>query len=208
VLLKGDPRQGPRVIDRVGNGTVDEHVGESRFRVDATAFFQVNGLAAETLTSLVLAGAGLQGSEHVLELYSGAGTFTVPLAHRGREVVGVEANAAAAANGAANLRANGCAAGRIIQAQVEQALPALTGRSRWDVIVMDPPRQGCSGRILETVSEMQASRLIYVSCDPSTLARDLGILMRSGFRCVSVQPVDVFPQTFHLETVAVLERDK
>lgn len=208
VLLEGDPRQGPRLVDRVGSGVVEEHVGESRFRVDATAFFQVNGLAAETLTSLVLAGAGLQGSERVLELYSGVGTFTVPLAHRAREVVGIEANAAAAANGEANLRANGCTAGRILQAQVEQALPALAGKSRWDVIVVDPPRQGCSGRILEAVNEMQASRLVYVSCDPSTLARDLGNLLRSGFRCASLQPVDLFPQTFHLETVAVLEREK
>ena len=206
-LLEGDPRQGPRVVDRVGSGAVQELVGELRFRVEATAFFQVNGLAAETLTSLVVAGAALQGGERVLELYSGVGTFTVPLTRRAHEVVGIEANAAAATNGEANLRENGCSAGRVIQAQVEQALPALAGKGHWDLIVLDPPRQGCSRNILEAVVEMQAPRLIYVSCDPSTLARDLGMLVRSGFRCTSVQPVDLFPQTFHLETVAVLERE-
>ena len=207
VLLEGDPRQGPRVVDRVGNGAVQERVGESRFQVEATAFFQVNGLAAETLTSLVTAGAALRGAERVLELYSGVGTFAVPLARRAREVVGIEANPAAAANGEANLRENGCPNGRIVQAQVEQALPALAGKGRWDLVVLDPPRQGCSGRILDTVADMQVPRLIYVSCDPSTLARDLGSLVRSGFRCASLQPVDLFPQTFHIETVAVLEKE-
>jgi 23S rRNA (uracil1939-C5)-methyltransferase len=207
VLLEGDPRQGPRVVDRVGSEAVQELVGESRFRVDATAFFQVSGLAAETLTSLVMGGAALLGSERVLELYSGVGTFTVPLARRAREVVGIETNAAAAADGEANLRRNDCPAGHIIQAQVEQSLPAMAGKGRWDLVVLDPPRQGCSQRILETVVKMGVPRLIYVSCDPSTLARDLGILVRAGFRSASIQPVDLFPQTFHLESVAVLERE-
>jgi 23S rRNA (uracil1939-C5)-methyltransferase len=206
VLLEGDPRQGPRIVDRVGSGAVQERVGESRFRVEATAFFQVNGLAAEALTSLVMAGAALLGSERVLELYSGVGTFTVPLARRAREVVGIETNASAGGNGEANLRENACPTGRIVQAQVEQALPNLAGKGRWDLVVLDPPRQGCSRRILETIVETQVPRLIYVSCDPSTLARDLGMLVRAGYRCASVQPVDLFPQTFHLETVAVLER--
>ena len=207
VLLEGDPRQGPRVVDLVGSGAIQERVGASRFRVEATAFFQVSGLAAETLTSLVMVGAALRGRERVLELYSGVGTFTVPLARRAREVVGIESHAAAAADGEANLRENGCSTGRIVQAQVEQALPAVAGKGRWDLVVLDPPRQGCSRRILESVAEMAPPRLIYVSCDPSTLARDLGVLTRAGFRCASVQPVDLFPQTFHLETVVVMERE-
>ena len=206
VLLEGDPRQGPRVVDRVGSGAVLERVGESRFRVEATAFFQVNGLAAEALTSLVMAGAALQGSERVLELYSGVGTFTVPLARRAREVVGIETSVSARANGEANLRENDCPTGRIVRAQVEQALPNLAGKGRWDLVVLDPPRQGCSRRILETIVETQVPHLIYVSCDPSILARDLGMLVRAGYRCAGVTPVDLFPQTFHLETVAVLER--
>jgi 23S rRNA (uracil1939-C5)-methyltransferase len=207
VLLEGDPRQGPRVVDLVGSGAIQERIGASRFRVAATAFFQVSGLAAETLTSLVMSGAALRGRERVLELYSGVGTFTVPLARRAREVVGIETHAAAAADGEANLRENGCSTGRIEQAQVEQALPAVARKGRWDLVVLDPPRQGCSRRILESVAEMAPPRLIYVSCDPSTLARDLGVLTRAGFRCASVQPVDLFPQTFHLETVVVMERE-
>jgi 23S rRNA (uracil1939-C5)-methyltransferase len=183
-----------------------EQVGPHRFRVDATAFFQVSGLAAETLTRLVMEGAALTGSERVLDLYGGVGTFTVPLARHAKEVVGVEANAAAASDAAHNLRINECAGARIVQAQAEQALPGLAHEGPWDLVVLDPPRQGASRRVLDAITEMAVPRVVYVSCDPSTLARDLGALVRAGYRCTALTPVDLFPQTFHLEVVAVLER--
>ncbi len=206
VLLDGDPRQHPRFVDRHGHGAIMEVVGDYRFRVDAAAFFQVSGLAAGTLTRLVVEAASLRGTERVLDLYSGVGTFTVPLARRAREVVGIEASAAASADAMHNLQGNACAGARIVNAQVEQALPMLMKEHSWDLVVMDPPRQGSSRRVLEAITGMTARRIIYVSCDPSTLARDLGILARSGYRCVAIQPVDLFPQTFHLESVATLER--
>jgi len=206
VLLDGDPRQHPRLVDRHGHGAITEVVGQHRFRVDATAFFQVNGQAAEMLTRLVIEGAALTGTERVLDLYCGVGTFTVPLARQAREVVGIESNAAAAADAQHNLRANGVTGARVVQAQAEQVLPSLEQGGPWDLVVLDPPRQGCSRRVLEAMSGMAVPRVIYVSCDPSTLARDLGILVRAGYRCRSVQPVDLFPQTFHLESVALLER--
>jgi 23S rRNA (uracil1939-C5)-methyltransferase len=193
-------------VDRHGQGAILERVGEHRFRVDATAFFQVSGLAAESLTRLVVGASSLSGSERVLDLYCGVGTFSVPLARLAGAVVGVEAHAAAAADAVHNLRENACPGARIIQAQVEQALPTLAKEGPWDLVVLDPPRQGCSRRILEAITEMAVPRIIYVSCDPSTLARDLGILVPSGYRCTSLQPVDLFPQTFHLESVALLER--
>jgi 23S rRNA (uracil1939-C5)-methyltransferase len=206
VLLDGDPRQHPRFVDRHGHGAIMEQVGPHRFRMDATAFFQVSGLAAETLTRLVMEGAALTGSERVLDLYGGVGTFTVPLARRAKEVVGVEANAAAAADAAHNLRINECAGARIVQAQAEQALPALAQDGPWDLVVLDPPRQGASRRVLDAITEMAVPRIVYVSCDPSTLARDLRALVPAGYRCTALAPVDLFPQTFHLEAVAVLER--
>jgi 23S rRNA (uracil1939-C5)-methyltransferase len=181
-------------------------VGDLRFRIGGTAFFQVSGLAASRLTSLVLEEAKLVGTERVLELYCGAGTFTVPLAKRAKEAVGIETNPAAASDGTTNLRENGCTAGRIIQGQVEQTLPALAGEGRWNLVVLDPPRQGCSRAVIDRLGAMRVARVIYVSCDPSTLARDLGILAQIGYACVRIRPVDLFPQTFHLETVAVLER--
>jgi len=206
VLLDGDPRQHPRFVDRHGHGAILEQVGDYRFRVDAMAFFQVSGLAAGTLTRLVVEAASLAGNERVLDLYCGVGTFSVPLARLAQEVVGVEAHAAAAADAVHNLRNNGCHEARVIQAQVEQVLPTLVQQGPWDLVVLDPPRQGCSRRILDTLTGMAVPRIIYVSCDPSTLARDLGILVPSGYRCTTLQPVDLFPQTFHLESVAVLER--
>ncbi|HEX9897655.1 MAG TPA: 23S rRNA (uracil(1939)-C(5))-methyltransferase RlmD [Candidatus Methylomirabilis sp.] len=206
VLLDGDPRQHPRFVDRHGQGAITEVVGPHRFRVDATAFFQVNGLAAEMLTRRVMEAAALTGTERVLDLYCGVGTFTVPLACLAREVMGIEASGAAAADAVHNLQANGVTGARVVQAQVEQVLPSLAQEAPWDLVVLDPPRQGCSRRVLEAIIGMAVPRAIYVSCDPSTLARDLGILVRSGYRCLGVQPVDLFPQTFHLEAVAVLER--
>jgi len=193
-------------VDRHGHGAIMEQVGDCRFRVDATAFFQVSGLAAGTLTRLVMEAAALSGTERVLDLYSGVGTFTVPLARRARQVLGIEANAAAATDAVHNLRSNGCQEARIVQAQVEQVLPAVATEGPWDLVVLDPPRQGCSRRVLDAITGMAVPRVIYVSCDPSTLARDLGILVSSGYRCLALQPVDLFPQTFHLESVAVLER--
>jgi 23S rRNA (uracil1939-C5)-methyltransferase len=206
VLLDGDPRLHPRFVDRHGHGAITEVVGQYRFRVDATAFFQVNGLAAEMLTRLVIEGAALTGAERVLDLYCGVGTFTVPLGRLAREIMGIETSAAAAADAVHNLQANGVTGARVLQAQVEQVLPSLEKEGPWDLVVLDPPRQGCSRRVLEAMSGMAVPRVIYVSCDPSTLARDLGILVRAGYRCLSIQPVDLFPQTFHLESVALLER--
>jgi 23S rRNA (uracil1939-C5)-methyltransferase len=205
-LLEGDPREGPRIVDWCGSHVLHEQVDDAQFQMGSTAFFQVSGLAANRLTSLVLEGAGLSGAERVLELYSGVGTFTVPLAKQAREVVAIEANPAAAADGETNLRLNACATARIVQAQVEQALPALASEGRWDLMLLDPPRHGCSRGVLDLLVSTRARRLIYVSCDPSTLARDLGVLVRAGYRCANLRPIDLFPQTFHLETVAILER--
>jgi 23S rRNA (uracil1939-C5)-methyltransferase len=208
LLLDGDPRQHPRFVDRHGHGALMEQVGEFRFRVDGTAFFQVSGLAAGVLTRLVLEAAALTGEERVLDLYAGVGTFTAPLARHAAEVVGVEASIPGAADAVHNLRANGCSQGRMVQAQVEQALPGLVSEGPWDLVLLDPPRQGCSRRVLDAIAAMAGPRVIYVSCDPSTLARDLGLLARSGYRCLGIQPVDLFPQTFHLEAVATLQREQ
>jgi 23S rRNA (uracil1939-C5)-methyltransferase len=206
VVLEGGPRENPRVTDWHGEGSLSEHVGQWWFRVGATSFFQVSGVAAGALISLVAAAAGTTRRGRVLDLHCGVGTFTVPLAQQAAEVVGIEAHPAAAADAAHNVARNGCANARVLRSQVEEALPALVREGPWDVVVLDPPRQGCSRRLLELLPALAAPRVVYVSCDPSTLARDLGVLTRAGFQCRSVQPVDLFPQTFHLETVAVLER--
>jgi 23S rRNA (uracil1939-C5)-methyltransferase len=206
LLLNGDPREDPHVVDHAGKCELSEQVGGARFCVGPTAFFQVNGQAAAALTGLLENAAGLTGQERVLELFCGVGPFTVPLSRQAREVVGIESHRGAVADGMANLRENGCANARILQGQAEQILPGLGREKAWDVVVLDPPRAGCSRRLLDEIASLRPRRVLYVSCDPSTLARDLDVLVRAGLRLVSLQPVDLFPQTFHLETVAVLER--
>lgn len=206
VAMGGAPREDARIVDWHGAHALRERVGECVFRVDATAFFQVNGSAAAALTSLVLGAARLSGVERVLDLHCGVGTFTVPLARGAAEIVGVEAHAAAARDAEHNLSANGCRNARIVHASAEQALASLGPAGRWDVVVLDPPRQGCNAALLHRLVALAPRTVIYVSCDPATLARDLGTLSGAGWRCVSVQPVDLFPQTFHLEVVTHLER--
>jgi 23S rRNA (uracil1939-C5)-methyltransferase len=205
VLLAGEPRENPTLADWHGQPSLVEQVGPYRFRVGPTAFFQVNGLAAGSLTALVEEFAGLTGSERVLDVHCGVGTFTVPLAHRAAEVVGIEAGEAAAKDAEQNLAANACPGARVVHGRAEQLVPALTSEGRWDVVVLDPPRSGCSRSLLDALGRHAPRRIVYVSCDPSTLARDLAVLTRSGFVCRRLQPVDLFPQTYHLETVALLE---
>jgi len=205
VLLAGEPRGSPRPVDWHGERTLREQVGGHRFRIDATAFFQVSGRAAEALLTLVRDAAGLTGRERVLDLYCGVGTFTLPLAAAAGETVGVEAHPAAAEDAVHNLAESGCRGARVLRGQAEDALPALAAQGPWDLVLLDPPRQGCSPAVLGHLAELAARRILYVSCDPSTLARDLGALAGRGYVIRWVQPVDLFPQTFHLEAVALLE---
>lgn len=209
VLFAGGPAEGPRQRDRIGRSFVEERIRDLTFRIDAASFFQVSGQAAGRLIGLVEGYAGppgAPGAERVLDLYCGVGTFTLPLARRALEVVGVEVSRAAAMDAGHNARSNGCANVRIVPGQVEQALPGLAAEGPWDTVVLDPPRQGCSSKVIEAVCRIGPRRIVYVSCDPSTLARDLGKLVRAGYRCEEITPLDLFPETYHLEAVALLER--
>ena len=171
------------------------------FRVSAGSFFQVNTAMAERLVDLVLEALALRGGEAVLDLYSGVGLFTAFLAPVAGRVVGVEAFAPAVADAAANLDEFDNV--EIYEAPVETVLPGLEGR--FDAVVLDPPRAGCEPEALEALVQTQAARIVYVSCDPATLARDAKRLAAGGYRLTWAQPLDMFPQTHHVETVAVFE---
>jgi len=172
------------------------------FRVSAQSFFQVNTLAAELLVGLVLDGLALTGGEAVLDLYSGVGLFSAFIAPAAGRVVGVEAFAPAVADAAVNLDEFDNV--EIYEAAVEAALPALGGR--FDLAVLDPPRTGCAPAALDALAALNVARIVYVSCDAATLARDLKRLAALGYRLDWAQPVDLFPQTHHVECVAVLSR--
>ena len=181
----------------------DEVAGVS-FLTSPTAFFQTNLDAAGVLVDLVR--RALPERAPVLDLYAGAGLFALPLARAGHEVVAVEANTAAVADGEASRALNRIppAQCRWVAANVETALGRAPAR---DTVVLDPPREGCSAAVLQRLfAERKPALAVYVSCNPDTLARDLAFAARRGYQVESLQPVDMFPHTPHVETVAVLRR--
>jgi 23S rRNA (uracil1939-C5)-methyltransferase len=184
-----------------------EQVAGASFLVSPTAFFQTNIHAAEILVRLVLE-AVPQGAR-VLDLYAGAGLFAIPLARAGHQVVAVEESRAAVTDGEASLRLNRLPEGscRFVTRRVEQALGMPALRLPFDVVVMDPPREGCSAEVVDRVfGDVAPETAIYISCNPEALGRDLAEIVRHGYRAASIQPVDMFPHTAHIESVAVLSR--
>lgn len=176
------------------------------FLVSPTAFFQTNVGAARELVNLVIAGVG--DAKHVLDLYSGSGLFALPLVKAGARVTAVEENRQAMKDAEANIRLNRIPGGlvRLITASVEEALPRV-GKEPWDAVVLDPPRQGCPPEVLERVfGQIAPARAVYVSCNPEALAAELPVILNAGYRVTSIQPVDMFPHTDHIETVVVLTR--
>ena len=201
-----------------GTERVLERVAGLTFAISPTSFFQTNIGAAERLVATVVA-AVPRRARRVLDLYAGSGLFALPLAAAGHHVVAVEESAAAIADGRASLELNGLDSEqcRFVRARVERFLfrhrRALTARDSVDAVVLDPPREGCPPRLLATMLETIAPRtVIYVSCDPQALARDLASALAGPggreYRLVRVQPIDMFPHTAHIETVAVLSRDR
>lgn len=193
-----------------GADRVREEVAGASFLISPTAFFQTNVAAAGILVRLVLDAAGPVADAPVLDLYAGAGLFAIPLAKAGHTVVAVEENRAAVADGEASLRLNRVPPGRcrFIAAPVEKALrhPRTTAHHP-SAVILDPPREGCSSAVIDGVfGGIRPATAAYVSCDPASLARDLRLIVDRGYRIDSLQPVDMFPHTSHIETVVVLIR--
>ena len=190
-----------------GRDHIRESVGGLEFQISANSFFQTNTAQAERLFALVLDSAGLSGWETVLDLYSGTGAISLQLAGRCRWVYGVEVTQAAVDDAARNAAANGIANCTFLAGEVRFVLPSLIAQGVGaQVVVADPPRAGFHPKALRALLQMGPSRIVYVSCNPATLARDLGELVRGGYRLEWVQPVDMFPHTPHIEAVARLGR--
>ncbi|MBI2161123.1 MAG: 23S rRNA (uracil(1939)-C(5))-methyltransferase RlmD [Candidatus Rokubacteria bacterium] len=191
----------------VGRDHIRESLGGLAFQVSANSFFQTNTAQAERLFAVVEEACALEGPETVLDLYSGTGAISLLLARRCRWVYGVEVAAAAVTDAVRNARANGIENCTFLSGEVRHVLPALVRDGvRAEVVVADPPRAGFHPKALLALAALAPARLVYVSCNPATLARDLGDLVRRGYRLEWVQPVDMFPQTPHIEAVARLAR--
>jgi len=186
----------------VGDATVRVEIEPGlALEIPADAFTQVNPEANRLLVATVLAFGDFGAGERVLDLYCGAGNFTLPLARRGVEAHGVERDAIAVAAAEANATRLGLATARFACVPVARALTSLDGA--YDAIVLDPPRAGL-GDAIDAIAGLLARRIVYVSCNPATLARDVRALCARGYRLARAQPVDLFPQTFHVEAVADL----
>jgi 23S rRNA (uracil1939-C5)-methyltransferase len=190
-----------------GNETIRERLGDLAFSISANSFFQTNTRQAERLFGIVGEYAGLTGQETVLDLYAGTGAISLLLASQARAVYGIELVPAAIDDAARNARANGITNCTFLPGEVRHVLPELLARGvRADVVVADPPRAGFHPKALRSLATLAARRIVYVSCNPGTLARDLAILCAAGYRVTAVQPVDMFPHTPHIEVVVRIDR--
>ncbi len=178
-----------------------------KFRISPLSFYQVNRNQAERLYAKAAEYAGLTGNETVMDLYCGAGTIGLSMAKKAKEIIGVEIVPEAIEDAKINAELNGIKNARFICGDAAQAAEMLkTEGIRPDVIILDPPRKGCSPEMVKSAADFCPERIVYVSCDPATLARDCGLFKDLGYTAVKATPVDMFPRTGHVETVALLVR--
>lgn len=188
-----------------GSPRLHERVGDTTYAYSAATFFQVNTVMAGELVNTVMQALELSGTERVLDLYCGAGLFTAPISDRAARALGIESNPAAARDARDNLR--GRANADVIKADVRRGLRDRRVRGEtWQRVVMDPPRAGIDAEALADIARIGAARLVYVSCNPATLARDCAVLCHEGgWRLRAAGVVNMFPHTAHVESIAVLE---
>lgn len=198
--------QGDEQRTLAGEPSWGESLAGLNLRIGAASFFQSQTRGAEALIAELLDLARIAGGERVLDLYCGAGAFSLPLARAGARVLGVEVVAPAVAEARANAAANGIEAAAFLCAAVEEKARQAWEDERWDLVLVDPPRSGLHPRALEKLVALAPPRIAYVSCNPSTLARDAGALVAAGFSPRRLRVFDLFPQTPHLESVLLLER--
>ncbi len=207
---------GREIISLWGKNFISDYIGNIKYQISPLSFFQVNPVQTQRLYEKALEYAGLTGKEIVWDLYCGIGTISLFLAQRAKKVYGVEIVAPAIADARQNARINGIENVEFFVGKAEEVLPEFYEKGCWDaqigdmlhpdVIVVDPPRKGCDEKCLETIVKMQPGRVVYVSCDSATLARDLKYLCEGGYEVREVQMVDMFPQTTHTECVVLIQR--
>lgn len=190
-----------------GEECIEDSIGDLKFRISPRSFFQVNPVQVEKLYGKALEFAGLSGTENVWDLYCGIGTISLFLAKSAGKVYGVEIVEDAVRDARANAELNGITNAKFFAGKAEEVTLSEKFRDvRPDVVVVDPPRKGCDSVCLDTILKLGPDRVVYVSCDPATLARDLKILSDGGYALKKAVPVDMFPQTTHVECVVLLSK--
>jgi 23S rRNA (uracil1939-C5)-methyltransferase len=189
----------------VGQPYLREEFAGLEFQLRPDTFFQVNTEAAEALLNVIVEQLALDGDEVLVDAYCGIGTFTLPLAQRVRQALGIEVQLASVEQAQLNAQLNGITNVTFQAGAVEKLLPQLGIAP--DVVLVDPPRKGCDRTVIETLLQTSPKHIVYISCKPATLARDLKLLCQTGgYQLTYIQPADLFPQTPHVECAAFLKR--
>ena len=212
VVLNVNDRFTPLVLGKretvlFGPGYIEDELCSLRFRISPASFYQVNPAQTERLYATAIDFAGLTGKERVLDAYCGTGTIGLAAASRCAAVAGVELNRDAVHDAIANAKRNGIKNAWFTCADAGEFMEnAAREGEQCDVVFMDPPRAGASARFLSSLLTLAPERIVYVSCDPETLARDLAVLAKGGYRVGRIRPVDMFPHTEHVETVVLMSK--
>ena len=212
VILNINPKDtnvilGSKCITLYGDDVIHDYIGKFKFKISPLSFFQVNPVQTEVLYDKALEYAGLSGNEVVFDAYCGTGTISLFLSQKAKKVYGVEIVEDAIINARENAKLNNVNNAEFFVGKSEEVIPDLINKGIIpDVIVVDPPRKGCDIKLLEAIYKVSPKKVVYVSCDPSTLARDLKILSQYNYEVKEIQPVDMFPQTKHVECVVLLSK--
>ena len=191
-----------------GDLYIEDRIGEVNFQISPMSFYQINPAQTKKLYDKVAEFANLSGNETVLDLYCGIGTIGLYAAKNAAKLIGIEIIPEAIEDAKVNQKLNGIENAEFYAGKAEEILPQLykKGMKKADVVIVDPPRKGCDEVALSTICDITPEKLVYVSCNPATLARDVKFLCENGFKLEKVQPVDMFPNTVHVETVVLLSR--
>ena len=188
-----------------GGGKINDNIGNLVFEISPLSFFQVNPVQTEVLYNKALEYANLEENDTVFDIYCGIGTISLFLAQKAKKVYGIEIVEEAIKDAKRNAEINNLNNVEFYVGKAEEVVPRMYKEGKKaNVVVVDPPRKGCDEKVLDTIISMQPDRVVYVSCNPSTLARDLNYLNERGYECKEVQPVDMFPHSVHIENVALI----
>ena len=193
----------------IGQEYLSETINDIKYRVNSDSFFQINNLLHEELVKKVLSLFNPKKTENILDLYCGVGTFALQFAKKSKTIIGIEENINAVNDAKFNAKSNKISNTSFISGDVSVLLPKLLSddANKIKSVFLNPPRTGCSTEVKKEISISKIDKIVYLSCNPSTLARDLSYFIKKGFKLEMIQPIDLFPQTMHIETIATLKRD-
>lgn len=193
----------------IGRGNITENINGIKYRVNSDSFFQINNLLHEELIKRVTELFSPRKTGNILDLYCGVGTFALQLANKSKIVIGIEENKNAVDDAIFNAKNNKISNTSFMSGDVSLLLPdiLIESENKIKTVFLNPPRSGCTTEVKKTIAISAVNKIVYLSCNPSTLARDLNYFIKKGFTIEVIQPIDLFPQTMHIETVVSLKRN-